>query len=337
MKSIFAFVLTLLFANAVATALLSPYFPHSLFNRDPSLNIEIKAQIEQQHPTVFIIGNSLVERGLDVPSLESLTGYQILHTEHPGSMSAVWYLIFKNNVAAAEPPPAYTVFVFKDNVFSVPGYTVQGRSTYMIDEFAGPEEPVLDQLAYLNYMSPAEVALSRQSLFFRNRLEIREWLLAKAKYPFTTAFFGKEERQVDKAIETMFEVENIDVQLLGQVDQNVQTALLNTQYDFYESMETSFLPFIVDIAEREKIHLIFVRYRARHYVEFPGNKDDMDVYFADMEQYLNEHGATLVDFSADLRLQLQHYADGDHLNRDGVIVFTEMLADALREIIENPK
>jgi hypothetical protein len=140
---------------------------------------------------------------------------------------------------------------------------------------------------------------------------------------------------VDKAIDNVFAVENLDALLFTEVQQQLdeQTVLLNTNYDFYGSLEDSFLPSMLDIAEERSIQMIFVLYRARHYVEYPGDKENMDLYFADMREYLEGRGAIFVDFRADERLQLDHYSDGDHLNVRGAEVFTEMLAEALSEIM----
>lgn len=51
--------------------------------------------------------------------------------------------------------------------------------------------------------------------------------------------------------------------------------------------------------------------------------------------YLEKNDVTMLDFTHDSRLKLEHYADGDHLdNKTGTILFTKLFAEAIKPIIK---
>jgi hypothetical protein len=56
----------------------------------------------------------------------------------------------------------------------------------------------------------------------------------------------------------------------------------------------------------------------------------IDAYIDALRAYLAQHGIDLIDFAADPRLLLEHYAVGDHLDRErGRPVFLPLLLEAL--------
>jgi hypothetical protein len=335
MKRFINFLLIYLGITLIANLWLPTVFTHPLFDRNPDISQEFRTQIEQTHPKAFIIGNSLVARGLDILRLENLTGYKILKADRGGSASALWYLIFKNNIAVAQFPPPYVIFVFKDNIFSIPGVSVEGKYRKEIDEFAGANEQLLNQLAYLNFMSPVEYFADKTDSLFRYNDTLRTQILNTVKYLLIEKVFGLTIDNIDDEIDNVFRVEALDPKLLTAIQQesDLQDQLLYRNYDFYGSLPGSFLPAIMQIAEEKNIRLIFVRYRARHYVEYPHFEPETEAYFDSMKKYLTENGAFFIDFSADERIQLKDFAEGDHLNGNGNIIFTEMMAEALTIII----
>lgn len=335
MKILLRFLLVILIVNGIGNLILPNFFTHPLYDRNPAINQEFKLQIDQERPDVFIMGNSLVARGLNIPQLESLTGLRILKADRGGSASALWYLILKNNIAAAETPPPHVVFVFRDNIFAAAGASTQGKYRAEIDEFAGADETILNQLAYINYLSPLENFLANASAFYRYKDVLRETLVYGAEYPINEWLFHTDVDGVDAAIDEAFRLENLDPELITQAQQQVDLVSLqiNQNSDFYGTLDQTFLPAILKIANDKGIQLIFVRYRARHYVEYPYLDEEMETYFIDMKQYLANNGAYFVDFSADERIGLDEFAEGDHYNGDGNIVFTEMLAEVLNRII----
>ncbi len=334
MKKLLSFLGVLLALNLLGNVLLPGSFTHPLYDRNPEISREFTTRIEAYHPDVFIIGNSLVARGIDVPLLEEITELRVLSADRGGSASALWYLILKNNIAIADPPPRFVVFVFKDNVFSVPSLTAQGRYSKEIDEFAGADEDLLNQLAYLNGFSPLEHFLNRTSALYRYRGQIRSALVNAVEYPINERIFNVDINGVSAAIDRTFSVEALDPEIVSRIQQQAdrETQLL-ANFDFYGALPDTFLPTILDITRQSGITPIFVLYPARHYVESPGEKPEMHQYFADLQEYLTQNGAYFVNFVEDERIGLNEFAEGDHLNEFGKVAFTLMMAEALEAII----
>lgn len=336
MKKLGFFLLVLVGLNLIGNILLPGSFTHPLYDRNPEISTEFIDRINGYKPDLFIVGNSLVARGIDILRLEELTGLRILSADRGGSASALWYLILKNNIVVANPPPRYIVFVFKDNVFSVPSLSTQGKYATEIDEFAGADEVALNQLAYINHLSPLDNALNSISAFYRYRGQIRERLVNAVEYPPNQALFGVDINGISAAIDRVFQLEELDPAIVSQYQQQVdqEALLLSRNLDFYASLSESFLPLILDLAEQNGITPIFVLYPARHYVEYPGEKLEMHRYFADMSEYVRSRGAYFVSFIEDERIGLNEFAEGDHLNGKGNLVFTEMMAEELNQIIQ---
>lgn len=332
MRRFAIFLLCVLIINWLGNLFLPGNFLHPLYDRSPIIDASFRRQIEREQPEVVVIGNSLVERGVDFAELTKLSGKGTLRVASGGSASALWYLLLKHQIAAAETPPAQVVIVFKDNVFSVPNLSVNGKYQPIIEQYAGEDEPLLEELAYRNFMPVLEQFFTLHSAWVRYNPAVRETLMEQVRRSWLAPLFSIEPIDVDSAVNRSFRVENFDPQLIGQAERQAELEIqnLSRNYDFYQFVDESFLPAILQVAKEADIQLIFVRYRARHYVEYPRQDSVMDAYFTDMKLYLEAHGAVLVDFSADTRIQMEHFAEGDHYNGDGRIIFTEMLAEMLK-------
>lgn len=336
MKPFFAFVLAVVALTLLGNAILPLYFDHPLFDRDPAIDFTFRDQNDAGRPHLVVIGNSLIERGIDFEQLSAASGLRALRMSSGGSGSALWYLFLKNEILAAEHPPGYVAIVFRDNTFSVPNLSVEGKYAAIIDQYAGAEEPLLDQLAYLNYLSPGQRFLEQNIAWFRYNPAVRDWLLDSFRTPLVSGLFKVDRLTIDDAVNRAFSPEKLDPALATRIQQAADPVAeqLSANYDLYPNLDATFLPPLIDLATQHGIQLIFVHYRARHYVEYPDRSATNDAYIADLRAYVEERGVIFVDFAHDERLTIEHFAEGDHLNGDGRILFTDMLAAELRAIAE---
>lgn len=337
MKPFIAFVLAVITLTLLGNAVLPLYFDHPLFDRDPAIDPAFRDQIDAEKPDLVVIGNSLIERGIDFEQLSAASGLRAMRMSSGGSGSALWYLFLKNEILAAEHPPRYVAIVFRDNTFSVPNLSVEGKYAAIIDQYAGADEPLLDRLAYLNYLSPWQRFLEQNIAWFRYNPAVRDRLVDSFRTPLVSGLFGVDGLSIDGAVNDAFSPEKLDPALATRVQQTVDPVAeqISANYDLYANLDSTFLSPLIDLAHKHGIQLIFVHYRARHYVEFPDRSETNDAYNADLRAYVEERGVIFLDFAHDERLTIEHFAEGDHLNGDGRILFTDMLAAELRAIAGN--
>ena len=84
---------------------------------------------------------------------------------------------------------------------------------------------------------------------------------------------------------------------------------------FAASLNGSFLPMILDVAEQRHIKLLFFRVKHRPPVNAPLVEDGPDAqrYQHDLQTYLTKRGAVLFDESRDTDISLAFYGEGDHV------------------------
>lgn len=336
MKTFVVFVLAVVAFTLLGNTILPLYFDHPLFDRNPAVDLTFRDQIDAERPDLVVIGNSLIERGIDFEQLSAASGLRAMRMSSGGSGSALWYLFLKNEILAAEHPPRYVAIVFRDNTFSVPNLSVEGKYAAIIDQFAGSEEPMLDQLAYLNYLSPGQRFLEQNIAWFRYNPAVRDWLVDSFRTPLVSSLFGVDGLTIDGAVNSAFSPDKLDPTLATRVQQTADPVAeqLSANYDLYANLDATFLPPLLQLATEHGIQLIFVHYRARHYVEYPDLSGTNDAYITDLRAYVEEQGVIFLDFAHDERITIEHFAEGDHLNGDGRILFTELLAAEFKAIAE---
>lgn len=336
MKPFVAFFLLLLAFTLLGNAILPVYFDHPLFDRDPTIDPTFRDQIDAEQADLVVIGNSLIERGIDFAQLSTVSGLRAMRMSSGGSGSALWYLFLKNEILTAEHPPRYVAIVFRDNTFSVPNLSVEGKYAAIIDQYAGADEPVLDRLAYLNYLPPWQGFLEQNIAWFRYNPAVREWLVDSFRTPLVSGLFSVDGLAIDGVVNSAFSPEKLDTALATRVQQTRDPVAeqLSANFDFYANLDATFLPPLIDLANEHGIQLILVHYRARHYVEYPDRSETNDAYIADLRACVEGQGVIFLDFAHDGRLTIEHFAEGDHLNGDGRILFTDLLATELQAIAD---
>jgi hypothetical protein len=108
---------------------------------------------------------------VDAHLLESLMQKRLLSIAIRGSASALWYLIFKNNIVDAAHPPRTLMLFFRGTMLTAPGFRVQGTYLDLIDEYAGRNEPSLLRHSFLDQMSPIEIAAEKYFPNYGMRME----------------------------------------------------------------------------------------------------------------------------------------------------------------------
>ncbi|MGE5250886.1 MAG: hypothetical protein ACM3QS_11815 [Bacteroidota bacterium] len=300
---------------------------------DSQIRLFQQRSIDTRQPEVVLVGDSTLEVGVDADELGRLTQRSTLSIAIPGSASAVWYLLLKNNIVDALHPPRTLVIIERDTILTAPGYRVQGSYFKQIDEFAGRNEPLLLQRSFLNQMNPVERAAEKYIPLYGARMQARDELDRFVRYSLP-GLAGCDPGCTDNAMYSTFGAGDLEPgELRNAVSAAEQYLYTSRQLNFHEQVEQSFLPEIIRLAQEHHIQLIVVRLKT--YASGMGDLESAALkrYVRDLSGYLHQNNVVFLDFGNDPRLRREFFADPIHLNEQGRKTFTVLLAEALRQVL----
>ncbi|MCC7118434.1 MAG: hypothetical protein IT310_07920 [Anaerolineales bacterium] len=296
---------------------------------DKQIRFNYLEDVETLRPEIVLMGDSTLGASTNVDELARQTGQSMYQIGIPGSASALWYLILKNDLAPATYHPKYLIVVFRNSLLTAPGYRVHGSYFDLLDEYADREEPLLLQNSYLNFMNPLEVLAEEYLPLYVARSNVRQAIDRHVRY-FSPALFGCNQNCTDLALAELFQGADFEPQALTDAIGAAESYLYTPErLDFADQVGKSYLPEMIRMAQENNIQLIFVR------VKVKTNADDPRVaaYVNDLADYLSQNHAILLDYGADARLTSDLFLDAIHLNAKGREVFTPILAQDLKILL----
>jgi len=290
--------------------------------------------LDNDKPAIVLLGDSTLMDGVDPDQLSELTEKKTSSFYAPGLASAYWYIILKNSIVVAEHRPQAVVVVFRDTMLTAPGYRVYGAYFERIDEFAKPQEPVLLERAYLNQMNPLEILSEKYFPLYSTGEKLRQKIDSRIRYT-VPSWLNCDVDCTDSSMNDVFTAADLEP---GQLRNAVATAesylYTPAQLDFSGQVEKSFLPEMIRLSRKRGIQLIVVRIKhettGTNSMETPAAKN----YIADLSKYLQDQGVPFLDYGQDPRLTSEYFKDVLHLNPQGRVVFTQILADGLNEALK---
>jgi len=283
--------------------------------------------IDEQHPDIVILGDSMVAPAVDSTVLSQRLGKKIYTIGLPGSASTLWYLIVKNNIVETEVPPKFLVIFFRDTMMTVPGYRVTGRYFEQIDEFARPKDGELIKRAYLNQMNPLEKLAEAYFPPYGSRWNIRQGIDSRIRYTMPEKQLGCDESCMNNAMEVVFGEQNMDLNFLSDALAAADDYLYSpTALDFEAQVSESFLPELIQLCREHGIQLVLVRMRILRFAQPGSEPPALRKYNDGLGAYLAENNVVYFDYSAEARLGREQFADPMHMNPAGQVIFTDMLA-----------
>lgn len=328
----FSLILTIII---ILTSVILPRTYETEFPRDPgpALDKQLRTNhleyIEENQPQIVLLGDSTLVLGVDSDALAQQTGKSVYSIGIPGSASALWYLMLKNNIAEAAYKPEYVLVVFRNTILTAPGYRVHGSYFKLVDEYAARNEPVFIEKSFVNLMNPLEIASEKYLPLYVLRSDLRNGMDASIRY-FVPPLFGCDENCTDFALGEIFSGADLEpkalVDALGAAESLLYT---DEQLDFDALVNESYLPDMIRIAHENDIKLVFARIRVQS--EFEGSPEHEN-YLNSLSQYLKEQNVFLLDYGSDPRITDDLLRDPLHLNEEGKLVFTHLLADGLQKL-----
>lgn len=291
-------------------------------------------RITELQPRVVLVGDSVLVLSVDPEGLSREMDVPVYGIGMPGSASAVWYLVLKNDIVPVpEPRPDILVLIFRDTILTRPGYRVYGSYFDQIDEYATPADTELIQRAYINSMNPLEKMAEGYFPIYGSRWRVRETLDYYIRFTLTGLLLDCKRGCTTEAMSKVFEAANMEQNILGDAIGAAETYLYTDRaFDFDREVDRSFLPEMIRLCRESGIQLVVVRTKTLRYKE-TSEPAALKRYIENLSAYLEENGVILLDFSNDPRLKDEYFIDQLHLDMTGRDIFTQMLADELGSLL----
>jgi len=297
------------------------------------IRMSYQAEINREKPEIILLGNSVVNFGIDPQLFEQLIQRKTLKFSFPGTASAYWYLLIKSNIVSSNPPPKYLLIFFTDNLLTSPSLGVNGEVYQsLIDEVAGEGETVLLQKAYLSQTSRLENYLNSQLPIFGERDALKKKIDNRLKYTLPFLVEKCDKTCLDAGLDETFSQLNMLPDDFGPIEQNAGFRK-DSEWDFEGQVENSFLPDMIQLAQKNGIQLVFVRGKNARMMNLADETEAMRLYFQQMAEYFSRQDVIYLDFSHTPQLTLDMFLDRIHLNPSGQKVFTRLVAEALSALI----
>lgn len=337
MRQFTAFLIGFLLLAALSLALPARYdvpYPKPLGPElAPAPRQSYRLEIEARRAEIVLLGDSMMQLGVDGEALQQALGRTVYRIAVPGSASAAWYLITRHNVVRAEPPPAALIVFFRDTILTAPGYRVHGSYyTDVVYENTAPDDDLFVQYAYIDRMSLPERLAERYLPLYGQRLDLRAALDARLRYTLPALTLGCAPDCADSALEEVFQANNMEPGRLGDAVAAAESYLYTPEnLDFRARVERSFLPEMIRLTRQRGIRLILVRFKTLRFAD--SQPAALQAYMRDLRAYLAERDVPLLDYSADPRVLPEYYFDSLHMTESGRAAFTRILAEDLVSLI----
>ena len=300
---------------------------YAAFVRTGSVGADLasrRATIEREQPEVLLVGNSLLRAAVSGPEFSQIANVPTTVAYSNGSTSAWWYLYVKNVVGKARHKPAYVGILFRDTFLTEPCYRVTGSWQKSIRKVMTEDEPTVQQLSY------GDSALSNinSPLNWVPR-EARNWVNLKIEKRLED-LLGIPRGSGKPAVASTFVDENMVDGLYNRFQLAFEQTKDEYGYQFAQQIAQSYLPRIIDELRQHHIVPVFIRARRRRDLSPEPALPQLSRYIRQLEQYLSDRGAILIDFSNDDRIREHHFGAGDHLTKtEGRALFQDLLAERL--------
>jgi|GEM_PF-1138115 len=301
---------------------------------------ERDSRFDELDPELVLVGNSILEAGVDQKMLQKKTGLRTFCIYMPGSASALWYAFLKYDVLEREKKPEHVLILFRDIVLTFPTYRTDPRYQSMM-RYYGEGDPLLEELVLDPPINPLDDFLNDSWFLFRSRYQVRERVEDWARYDLLSAALGVEEKKVRKAVTHTFATRELVPELATQEE---EVAGISNEFlpylDFDAHIDRSFLPSIIDMCEEAGVHLILVRAPSRRDLPeqiaqrgLPEYAEELlPDYIRKLHAYLGQQEVTFIDFEGEPELRLEHFDVGDHMHlKTGRPLFTRLLAKRLAQ------
>ncbi len=295
---------------------------------------DLVRKLNHRQPELILIGNSMLGEGVDERQLEARLKMPAATVWTGGVGSAWWYLVVKNIIPQLKKKPALVGIVFRDNHLTLPTMRVTGKHKPLIDSLAGENEELLDRLAYLSQENFFSLQLKKYIPLFNKREYYKQAVDSTLKGIASRLLHLSGTEAVDQAAASVFASSRMIPDLLNKRQLEDERRQDSAKKDMIFQPEKTFLKPIIELCRAQNIELVFIRVKRRRDLEPGRQPKELLEYMDKLARYLHDNQAHLLDYTDNRAIQIEHFGEGDHLNRQsGRQLFTEMLADDLGKLL----
>jgi hypothetical protein len=295
--------------------------------------------LEKLRPEVILIGDSMLGTRIDPVVLSGKTGSRIAVLAHPGSGSAYWFLEMKNHIAVARQSPKWVIVFFRGDQLTLPGFRTGEGYRLGLEACQRDSEPVYDQIMGAKNGR----RLGWQEIISREVYPVQRFMGQAQSNLQRLALHlvarGSECPEVRKAAQDLFSLKNL--RNAGGAAEGEEESLdadgkCPVGRKFTDVVKHSFLPPILEIARQKGIRMLFFRVKRRPPAdgEFSPESPEVQQYQRELNAYLENAGAVLVDESRDPGITLSFYNDGDHVAEAMMGRYTELFWRKIGPILD---
>lgn len=279
-------------------------------------------RLVEQQPEYVFIGNSMLYSRLDEDLLAEGLGGPVAFLSDGGAMSAQWYLRLVNLVDTGLRPRRVVV-TFRDEFLTRAAMRTDGTYRERIEELCNGRDPLLEGLigelgaagddGLPAWLEPRGLRTSVEALV--DRLADRA---AAGLAPEQSA----EQRKA--TVNAVFAVDKLrgDLQLESAgLDDGGAAA------SFAAQVGRSFLPAMLELAQRADLPLTFVRVQRRQRLERGEDSAELAAYMAALREFVETRGATLIDMNGEPGVTAELYGEGDHIADDRRDEYTRLFLE----------
>jgi len=299
--------------------------PHT-FKKKGEVELLIN-KLQNDKPDIVFIGNSMTNTRIAPILFYKLTNLKCMLICRGGVMSSVWYLILKNVVAASGMKPKAVFISFRDTELTEPLYRTNGRYRSDILNFCSDKEPIID------------IILSKNKNYYEMLNEIvgdiypielkysHESYVSEIIFKIINYFSNNNKLKTDQ-INNLLDLKNFrPVSMDGE---NKTKEQINC--NFHQMLKDSFLPYIIDIAQKNNLNLIFIRDQKRP-TPFgpPQQTPELRQYIEDLSKYISHYNYRFYDFTGNPRITSYMYGAGDHIDEKYKKKYTRIFVETVRD------
>jgi len=273
--------------------------------------------------TWFFVGDSMLYSRIDPARLSERLGATARMVAMGGSSPPHWYLALKNVAAQLSPAPQRVFIFFRGRQLTETFSSVDGVQRSNLRSLSHADEPELARILAANRDVPGRVAEWLRLVYpvVAESDRAREYIgllaatpLASGSWRLMAGALGgdpldpSELERLRLAREATRTTANLPF-----ADQHLRKgpAAPGPSIErpaFTEEFPRSFLPAMLDLADRHQLRLVFVRVRTRVAA------DTREVaYLFDLRQHLEGRGATYLDMTAHPGVTPDWFGEGDHI------------------------
>ncbi|MEO7933965.1 MAG: hypothetical protein ABIT76_12490 [Chthoniobacterales bacterium] len=282
------------------------------------------ADLKNAHPDYIVVGDSMLTTRMDPEPISQLSGRRFFFYARGGASSAAWYLYFKNVIVRSGVKPRAVIFIFRNQYLTWPRFRVDGLYQANLDRVRLGEDKLVTKLLLPDPPKPWDaIAWTRRwlvepnGLFYSKNASAQfHARLENLALDFTA--FGEKKDDRKAVMEKRFNLTSLRSDLAAELpaeDSSVDNSEDGRPRIFDPSPEKSFLPHIVDLADKNGTPLVFFRVKCR---PGPNNitpqSEEMTAYIANLRKWMASRHCVFFDETNDASITLSMYQDGDHLS-----------------------